>query len=129
MSKPRDELKAKLDALETRTVRGNEKGVQRQHEQGKLTARERIARLIDDGTFVEEFLLAESPATDFGMAERKKPGDGVITGYGKVNGRLTYVFAQDFTSFAGTVGSVHAEKIAYTIQSARKVGRSRRRPF
>ncbi len=122
MSKPRDELKAKLDALEAQTVRGNEKSVQRQHEQGKLTARERIAQLFDDGTFVEEFLLAESPATDFGMAERKKPGDGVITGFGKVNGRLTYLFAQDFTSFAGTVGSVHAEKIAYTIATARKVG-------
>jgi acetyl-CoA carboxylase carboxyltransferase component len=122
MSNDRDELTRRLDGLEATARNGEPKAVARQHAQGKLTARERVERLMDDRTFVEDFLLAESPSTEFGMAERKKPGDGVITGYGKVAGRLTYVFAQDFTSFAGTVGSVHAEKIAYTIETARKVG-------
>ncbi len=122
MSDDRDELIGRLDSLEAAARNGQPKAIARQHEQGKLTARERVERLMDPGTFVEDFLLAESPATEFGMADRKQPGDGVITGYGKVDGRPTYVFAQDFTSFAGTVGSVHAEKIAYTIETARKTG-------
>ena len=67
-------------------------------------------------------MLAETPASDFGMAERKRPTDGVITGYGKIDGRTVYVFAQDFTVIAGTVGAAHAEKIAYCIETARKVG-------
>ena len=121
MSNDHDELIGRLDALEATALNGQPKSIARQHEQGKLTARERVERLMDRETFLEDFLLAESPTTEFGMDERKQPGDGVITGYGKINGRLTYVFAQDFTSFAGTVGSVHAEKIAYTIETARKV--------
>src|SRR5436189_1851817 len=67
-------------------------------------------------------MLAETPASNFGMAERKRPTDGVITGYGKIDGRTVYVFAQDFTVIAGTVGAAHAEKIAYCIETARKVG-------
>src|SRR5437016_12426658 len=67
-------------------------------------------------------MLAETPASDFGMAERKRPTDGVITGYGKIDGRRVYVFAQDFTVIAGTVGAAHAEKIAYCIETGRKVG-------
>lgn len=122
MPKTKSELTKKLRGLEQKTLGGDEKSVAKQHADGKLTARERIAKLLDAGSFIEEFMLAETPATDFGMAERKKPTDGVVTGYGKINGRTVCVFAQDFTVIAGTVGSTHAEKIAYTIEMARKVG-------
>jgi methylmalonyl-CoA decarboxylase subunit alpha len=122
MPKTRSEITKKLQALKEKTQRGEEKAVAKQHAEGKLTARERIDRLMDAGTFVEEFMLAETPSMDFGMAERKRPSDGVITGYGKIDGRTVYVFAQDFTVIAGTVGAAHAEKIAYCIETARKVG-------
>lgn len=122
MPKTRSELTKKLQALKDNAQRGEEKAVARQHAEGKLTARERIEKLLDAGTFVEEFMLAETPATDFGMADRKRPGDGVVAGYGKTDGRTVYVFAQDFTVIAGTVGAAHAEKIAYCIETARKIG-------
>ena len=122
MPKTRSELTKKLQALEEKAQRGEDKAIAKQHAEGKLTARERIEKLLDGGTFVEEFMLAETPSVDFGMAERKQPTDGVITGYGKIDGRTVYVFAQDFTVIAGTVGAAHAEKIAYCIETARKVG-------
>lgn len=122
MPKTRTELRRKLDELERKTLAGAQRGVEKQHTEGKLTARERIHKLLDEGTFVEEFMLAETSAVDFGMAERKQPGDGVVVGHGKVDGRIVYMFAQDFTVIAGTVGSAHAEKIAYTIEAARKIG-------
>src|SRR5437773_3283151 len=122
MPKTRSELTKKLQALEEKAQRGEDKAIAKQHAEGKLTARERIEKLLDAGTFVEEFMLAETPSMDFGMAERKRPTDGVITGYGKIDGRRVYVFAQDFTVIAGTVGAAHAEKIAYCIETARKVG-------
>ncbi len=121
MPKTKNEIAKKLHALKDKTMRGEEKAVAKQHGDGKLTARERIEKLLDAGTFAEEFMLAETPAMDFGMAERKRPTDGVITGYGKIDGRAVYVFAQDFTVIAGTVGAAHAEKIAYCIETARKV--------
>lgn len=122
MPKTRSELTKKLQALAERARRGEEKATAKQHAEGKLTARERIEKLLDGGTFVEEFMLAETAAMDFGMAERKRPGDGVIIGHGKIDGRAVYVFAQDFTVIAGTVGAAHAEKIAYCIETARKIG-------
>lgn len=122
MPKTRSELTKKVQALKEKTERGEEKAIAKQHAEGKLTARERIEKLLDGGTFVEEFMLAETPSTDFGMAERKKPTDGVVTGYGKIDGRTVYVFGQDFTVIAGTVGAAHAEKIAYCIETARKIG-------
>jgi len=122
MPKTRTDLTKKLSDLERRTLKGSSKAIDKQHNEGKLTARERIAKLLDAGTFVEEFMLAETPAMDFGMAERKQPTDGVVIGYGKIDRRTVYVFAQDFTVIAGTVGSAHAEKIAYAIHSARKIG-------
>src|SRR5437773_7936479 len=122
MPKTRSELTKKVQALKEKTERGEEKAIAKQHAEGKLTARERIEKLLDGGTFVEEFMLAETPSTDFGMAERKKPTDGVVTGYGKIDGRTVYVFAQDFSVIAGTVGAAHAEKIAYCIETARKIG-------
>jgi acetyl-CoA carboxylase carboxyltransferase component len=118
----RDDLQKKLGELEKRARETDTKAVAKQHGEGKLTARERIERLLDQGTFVEEFMLAETQCVDFGMAEKRQPTDGVVTGYGKVEERPVYVFAQDRTVLAGTVGSAHAEKIAYVIQTARKLG-------
>ena len=118
----RDDLEAKLRATEERVFASDARMVDRQHAEGKLTARERVDRLLDPGSFVEEFMLAETQVTDFGMAERRLPTDGVVTGYGTVNGRPIYVFAQDRTVLQGAVGQAHAEKIAYVIHTACKVG-------
>src|SRR3989338_2444351 len=118
----RDDLEKKLAAIEKRALEGDPKAAAKQHAEGKLTARERIEKLLDPGSFVEEFMLAETQSVDFGMAEKKQPSDGVVSGYGKIDDRPVYFFAQDRTVLAGTVGSAHAEKIAYVIQTARKLG-------
>lgn len=122
MAKSRHEIEAKLRSLEERVLLSDQKMVERQHAEGKLTARERIDRLLDAGSFVEEFMLAETQVTEFGMAERRQPTDGVVTGYGIIDGRTVYVFAQDRTVLQGAVGQAHAEKIAYVIHTACKVG-------
>ena len=122
MAQSREELVKKLAALEEKAVKGDPKAATKQRSEGKLTARERIEQLLDPGTFVEEFMLAETQCTDFGMAEKKLPSDGVVTGFGKIDGRPVYIFSQDRSVLAGTVGSAHAEKIAYVIQTARKLG-------
>jgi propionyl-CoA carboxylase beta chain len=122
MALSREELEARLAALEKRAAEGDPKAAAKQRSEGKLTARERIEKLLDPGTFVEEFMLAETQCTDFGMADKRLPSDGVVTGFGKVDGRPVYVFSQDRAILAGTVGSAHAEKIAYVIQTARKLG-------
>lgn len=103
-------------------LEGEPQAVEKQHSEKKLTARERIAKLVDPGTFIEEFRLAESPCIEFGMAEKRAPTDGVVTGFGKIDGRSVYIFAQDRTVLAGTVGAVHGEKIAYATETARKLG-------
>ena len=105
---PIDELKeltAKAQAL------GGEAAKQRQHKQGKLTARERIDLLLDPDSFSELNLFVETRATDFGMGARRTPGDGVITGSGYVNGQLVFVASQDFGALGGSLGEMHAEKI------------------
>ena len=122
MAKSRDDLEKKLTALEKAAVAGAVKATGKQPDEGTLTARERVETLLDPGTFVEEFMLAETQCTDFGMAERKHPSDGVVTGFGKIDGRPIYVFSQDRSIMAGSVGSAHAEKIAYVIQTARRLG-------
>src|SRR5512147_1331405 len=122
MAQSREELEKKLVALEKTAAAGDPKAASRQRSEGKLTARERIEKLLDPGTFVEEFMLAETQCADFGMAEKKLPSDGVVTGFGKIDGRPVYIFSQDRSVLAGTVGSAHAEKIAYVIQTARKLG-------
>lgn len=122
MPKGSEELLKKLVEIEKRALQGDPKAATKQHSEGKLTARERIEKLLDPGSFVEEFMLAETQSVDFGMAEKRQPSDGVVTGYGKIDGRSVYLFAQDRTVLAGTVGSAHAEKIAYVIQTARKLG-------
>jgi len=122
MAQTREDLEKKLAALEKIAVDADPKTAAKQRAEGKLTARERIERLFDPGSFVEEFMLAETQCSDFGMAEKRVPSDGVVTGFGKIDGRPAYVYSQDRAVLAGSVGSAHAEKIAYVIQTARKVG-------
>ncbi len=101
---------------------GGEKAIERQHQQGKLTARERINYFLDEGTFVEFNMLAEHQCYDFEMQKKKFPGDGVVTGYGNVDGRLVFVYAQDATVLGGSVGTMHGAKICYTMDKAIMVG-------
>ncbi|RSK30894.1 acyl-CoA carboxylase subunit beta [Bhargavaea beijingensis] len=101
---------------------GGDDKIDRQHEKGKLTARERIDLLLDKGTFVELNPFVTHRTRDFGMDKMKGPGDGVVTGYGKVNGRPVYLFSQDFTVFGGALGEMHAMKIANVMDLAAKNG-------
>jgi len=101
---------------------GGEARIQRQHNEGKLTARERIALLFDPGSFQELDQLVVHRSTDFGMEKQRIPGDGVVTGYGTVQGRLVYAFAQDFTVFGGSLSETHAGKIVKIMDLAMKNG-------
>ncbi|MDO8665580.1 MAG: carboxyl transferase domain-containing protein, partial [Gemmatimonadales bacterium] len=96
--------------------------VQAQHQKGKLTARERLDILLDEGTFVELDRFVTHRSHDFGLDEQKVLGDGVVTGYGKVNGRPVYVFSQDFTVFGGSLSEAHAEKICKVMDLAMRNG-------
>lgn len=101
---------------------GGDDRIARQHEKGKLTARERIELLVDKGTFVELNPFVAHRTRDFGMDKMEGPGDGVVTGYGKVNGRPIYLFSQDFTVFGGALGEMHAMKIANVMDLSAKNG-------
>jgi len=101
---------------------GGEKRVAKQHESGKLTARERIALLLDEGSFVELDRFVQHRCTNFGMEKKELPGEGVTTGYGTVDGRLVYVFAQDFTVEGGSLGEMHAAKIVKVQRLSLKMG-------
>ncbi|HRP97522.1 MAG TPA: acyl-CoA carboxylase subunit beta [Rhodocyclaceae bacterium] len=101
---------------------GGQKRIDAQHAKGKLTARERIELLLDDGSFEEWDMFKEHRCTDFGMSAETVPGDGVVVGYGTVNGRLVFVFSQDFTVFGGSLSETHAEKICKVMDHAMKVG-------
>src|ERR1043166_1154848 len=101
---------------------GGKKRIDSQHAKGKLTARERIHFLMDEGTFEEIGMLVLHRSNDFGLEKEKYPGDGVVTGYGKINGRLTYVFSQDFTVFGGSLSETHAEKICRIMDLAMQNG-------
>ena len=101
---------------------GGEERIDKQHEKGKLTARERIELLVDPGTFVELNPFIQHRSTNFGLEKEKGPGEGVVTGYGKVNGRDIYLFSQDFTVFGGALGEMHALKIANVMDLAAKNG-------
>ena len=101
---------------------GGQKRVDSQHQKGRLTARERIELLLDPDTFEEWDMFVEHRCNDFGMGEQKIPGDGVVTGYGTINGRLVFVFSQDFTVFGGALSEAHAEKICKIMDHAVKVG-------
>ena len=101
---------------------GGEKRIAAQHAKGKLTARERIEVLLDEGTFEEWDMFVEHRCTDFGMQDNRIPGDGVVTGHGTIDGRRTFVYSQDFTVFGGSLSEAHAEKICKVMQQAMKVG-------
>jgi propionyl-CoA carboxylase beta chain len=101
---------------------GGTKRIDAQHAKGKLTARERLDLLLDPGTFEEWDMFVEHRCAEFGMADQKIPGDGVVTGYGMINGRLVFVFSQDFTVFGGALSEAHAEKICKVMDQAMKVG-------
>jgi methylmalonyl-CoA decarboxylase alpha subunit len=113
------ELREKLEQIRSG---GGQKTVDKQHQSGKLTARERIIKLLDQGSFVEIDAFVEHRCTNFGMGKKKFPGDGVVSGYGTIDGRLVYIFAQDFTVMGGSLGEMHAAKIVKTQQMALKVG-------
>jgi propionyl-CoA carboxylase beta chain len=101
---------------------GGKKRIQRQHEKKKLTARERVEYLLDEGSFEEIGVLVTHRTTEFGLENEQYYGDGVITGYGTINGRLIYLFAQDFTVFGGSLSETHAEKICKVMDLALQVG-------
>ena len=115
-----------IEELEKRRERARQGGgkerIARQHAKGKLSARERIELLLDPGTFEEWDMFVEHRCVDFGMAKQTIPGDGVVTGYGTINGRLIFVFSQDFTVFGGSLSESHAAKIAKIMDQAMKVG-------
>src|SRR4249920_792897 len=119
-------MREKLELLERRIAESEQGGgdsrVKAQHKKGKLTARERLDLLLDEGSFVELDRFVAHRATDFGLAAQRIPGDGVVTGYGRVNGRLVYVFSQDFTVFGGSLSETHAEKICKVMDLAVKNG-------
>ena len=119
MSSPLEELANRKRLSE---LGGGEKRIDRQHAEGKLTARERIALLFDPGSFQELDQLVVHRSTDFGMEAQRVPGDGVVTGYGTINGRLVYAFAQDFTVFGGSLSETHAAKIVKIMDLAMKNG-------
>ena len=132
-------MKDILDRLEKRReearLGGGEKRIEAQHKRGKLTARERIELLLDKGSFEELDMFVEHRSTDFGMEKQKIPGDGVVTGWGTINGRAVYLFSKDFTVFGGSLSETHAQKIIKVQDMAMKARcpdhrpvRRRRRP-
>ncbi|MBO6503182.1 MAG: acyl-CoA carboxylase subunit beta [Kordiimonadaceae bacterium] len=119
-------MKQILEKLENKRAEarlgGGEKRIEAQHARGKLTARERIELLLDDGSFEEYDMFVEHRCADFGMEDQKFAGDGVVTGSGTINGRLVYVYSQDFTVFGGSLSQTHAQKILKVMDMAMKVG-------
>lgn len=115
-------IKTLKEKLELARIGGGQDRIDRQHDNKKLTARERVAYFLDEGSFEEIGALVTHRTKDFGMDKQKYYGDGVVTGFGTVNGRLTYVFAQDFTVFGGSLSETHAEKICKVMDLAVKVG-------
>ena len=116
----------KVEELRARRARvlngGGKKRIAKQHESGKLTARERIALLLDKGSFTELDAFVEHRCASFGMDTTEIPGEGVVTGYGRIDGRLVYVYAQDFTVVGGSLGEMHAKKICKVMDLALKMG-------
>lgn len=118
--------KEKVDSLRELKARlakgGGDDRIAKQHKEGKLTARERVALLFDEETFQEMFLFAKHRCTSFGMQGKDMPGDGVVTGTGAIHGRQVFVASQDFTVSGGSVGEIHADKICQTMEMALKCG-------
>ncbi|MBI4455373.1 MAG: acyl-CoA carboxylase subunit beta [Acidobacteria bacterium] len=120
------DVKSKLEELEKRSraaeLGGGETRLQRQHAAGKMTARERVEFLLDEGSFNELDKFVTHRCADFGMEKHRIPGDGVVTGYGRIDGRLVFLFAQDFTVFGGSLGEAYAQKICKVMDLAIKMG-------
>ncbi|MAN59350.1 MAG: methylmalonyl-CoA carboxyltransferase, partial [Flavobacteriaceae bacterium] len=119
MSNTNQQLQQKLAEAK---LGGGQKRIDKQHQQKKLTARERIDYLLDENSFEEMGILVTHRTTEFGMEDQTYYGDGVVTGYGTIHGRLVYVFAQDFTVFGGSLSETHAEKICKIMDHALRVG-------
>lgn len=118
----RDRIEEVRQRREHASQGGGKEKVEQQHEKGKLTARERLQILLDPGSFVEIDPFAVHRTTNFGMEKQKIPGDGVVTGHGKIDGRLSYLFAHDFTVFGGSLGEMFAKKVCKVMDMAMKVG-------
>jgi propionyl-CoA carboxylase beta chain len=121
-NKERKDIRELKELKKKSRVGGGSERIERQHKQGKMTARERIEAILDPGSFVELDALLTHQCFNFGMERNRIPGDGVVTGYGTIDGRQVYIFAQDFTVFAGSVGKMHAQKICKTMDLAVKNG-------
>ncbi len=119
-------VQEKIDLMHSKKEKillgGGEKRIEAQHSKGKLTARERIEKFFDEGTFIELDMFVKHRCTNFGQEKKELPGEGVVTGYGTVNGRLVYAFAQDFTVEGGSLGEKHAHKIWKVMDLAMKMG-------
>jgi propionyl-CoA carboxylase beta chain len=126
IDKKTDKKRTQLDELyelkEKAMLGGGQKRIDAQHKKGKLTARERLELLLDKDSFEETDMLVEHTSSDFGLDKEKYLGDGVVTGSGKIDGRLVFVFSQDFTVFGGSLSGAHAEKICKIMDTAMKVG-------
>ncbi|GFN35191.1 acyl-CoA carboxylase subunit beta [Tepidimicrobium xylanilyticum] len=118
----KEKIQQLLETKKKIELGGGEKRIQKQHESGKLTARERINLLLDEGSFIEIDAFVKHRCTNFGMEETEAPSDGVVTGYGTVDGRLVFVYAQDFTVLGGSLGEMHANKICKIQEMALKMG-------
>ncbi len=117
------DIVAQLESMrDAAKLGGGQRRIDAQHARGKLTARERLDILLDPGSFEELDMFVEHRSTDFGMENQRVPGDGVVTGSGTVNGRLVFVYSQDFTVFGGSLSEAHAEKICKVMDQAMKVG-------
>jgi propionyl-CoA carboxylase beta chain len=122
MSKLKDKFKEFEEKNKAAELGGGVDRIEKQHKAGRLTARERVEILLDSGTFVEQDKFMTHRSHDFDMEKNKIPGDGVVTGFGKIDGRLVYVFAQDFTVFGGTLSRANADKIAKIMDLAMRMG-------
>lgn len=117
-----EKIKELIELREKAKLGGGEKRIEAQHAKGKLTARERIAILLDEGSFEEYDMFVTHRTDDFGLADKKYLSDGVVTGHGTIDGRVVYVFAQDFTVFGGSLSETFAQKICKVMDQAMKVG-------
>ena len=117
-----DKIKELLEMRAKARLGGGEKRIEKQHAQGKMTARERLAMLLDEGSFEEIDMFVTHRCTNFGMDKDHPLTDGVVTGYGTIDGRMVYVFAQDFTVSGGSLSEMHAAKICKIQDLAMKMG-------
>ena len=122
MSKQLEKIKKLIEKREVARLGGGEKAIQKQHEKGKYTARERIEMLLDKGSFEEYDMFKEHRCHNFGMEKKQFLGDGVVAGSGTIDGRLVFIFAQDFTVHAGSLSETMSQKICKVMDMAMKMG-------